>query len=51
MTSELKVAYQELIEEGVENPLERLCEDFINFPKESICQIICNENEILDFEW
>ena len=51
MTSELKVAYQELIEEGVENPLEKLCEDFVNFPKESICQIICNENEILKFEW
>ncbi len=51
MTSELKVAYQELVEEGVENPLDRLCEDFNNFPNESIRQIICNENEILEFEW
>lgn len=51
MTSELKVAYQELVEEGVDNPLERLCKDFSNFPEESIRQIICSENEILEFEW
>lgn len=51
MTSELRVAYQELIAEGVENPLDKLCEEFCNFPKESICKIIHNDNEILKFEW
>ena len=51
MTSELRVAYQELIAEGVENPLDKLCEEFCNFPKESICKIIHNDNKILEFEW
>ena len=51
MTSELRIAYQELIAESIENPLEKLCEEFCNFPKESICKIISNDNEILEFEW
>ena len=51
MTSELRVAYQELIAEGVENPLDKLCEEFCNFPKESICEIINDENKTLMFKW
>ena len=51
MTSELRVAYQELVEEGVENPLAKLCDEFCNFPKESIQKIINNNNEVLEFEW
>lgn len=51
MTTELRVRHQELIEEGVENPLDKLCEEFCNFPRESISQIIRSDNEILKFEW
>lgn len=51
MTTELRVAYQEYLVQGIENPLELLCEEFCNFPKESICKIICDENETLEFEW
>ena len=51
MTSELREAYQKLIKKKVENPLEKLCEEFCNFPEESIRQIICSDNEILEFEW
>ena len=51
MTTELRVAYQELIAEGVENPFEILCEEFCNFPRESICKIIDSDNEILNFDW
>ena len=51
MTTELRVAYQELIAEGEDNPLGRLCEEFCNFPRESVCQIIHNDNGILKFEW
>ena len=51
MTTELKTAYQKLIEDEVENPLDKLCEEFCNFPRESISQIICSDNEILEFEW
>lgn len=51
MTSELRVAYQELIAEGVENPLDKLCEEFCNFPKESICEIINDDNKTLRFKW
>lgn len=51
MTTELRVAHQEHLEAGVENPLGKLCEEFCNFPEDSIRQIICNENEILKFEW
>jgi hypothetical protein len=51
MTTELRVAHQELIAEGIENPLEKLCEEFCNFPRESVCQIIQKDNEILTFEW
>ena len=38
-------------EEGIENPLDKLCDEFCNFPEDSIRQIICSENEILKFEW
>lgn len=51
MTSELRVAYEEFISKGIENPLDKLCEEFCNFPKESVCKIICNDNEVLNFEW
>ena len=51
MTTELRVAYQELLEEGVENPLDQLCEEFCNFPRESICKIIEDETAVLQFEW
>ena len=51
MTSELRMTYQELIEDEVENPLDQLCEEFCNFPRESISQIICDDNEVLKFEW
>ena len=52
MTTELKERYQNLIdEEGVEDPLKALCEEFCNFPEESIRKIICSGNEILEFEW
>lgn len=51
MTIELKEIYEDLTKDKVENPLERLCEEFCNFPKESICKIICGDNEILKFEW
>ena len=51
MTSELREAYQKLIKNKVENPLEKLCEEFCNFPESSIRQIICSDNEILAFEW
>lgn len=51
MTSELRVAHQQFIEDGVENPIGKLCEEFCNFPKDSICKIICSDNEILKFEW
>lgn len=51
MTTELRVAYQELIAEGVENPFDILCEEFCNFPRESICKIIDSDNEILNFDW
>ena len=51
MTTELKVRYQKLVEDGVENPFGKLCEEFCNFPKDSIRQIICSDNEILKFEW
>jgi hypothetical protein len=51
MTSELREAYQKLIKKKVSNPLEALCEEFCNFPEDSIRQIICSDNEILEFEW
>ena len=51
MTTELRVAYQEFIAEGEDNPLGKLCEEFCNFPRESVCQIIHNDNGILEFEW
>ena len=51
MTLELRTRHQELIEEGVEDPIKTLCEEFCNFPEDSICQIICSENEILKFKW
>jgi DNA polymerase-1 len=51
MTLELKTRHQELIEEGAEDPLKVLCEEFCNFPEDSIRQIICSDNEILAFEW
>ena len=51
MTLELKTRHQELIDEGVEDPLKILCEEFCNFPEDSIRQIICSDNEILEFEW
>jgi len=51
MTSELKEAYQKLIKKKVKKPLDKLCEEFCNFPEESIRQIICGDNEILKFEW
>ena len=51
MTSELREAYQKLIENKVSNPLKALCEEFCNFPEDSIRQIICSDNEILKFEW
>jgi hypothetical protein len=50
MTLELKTRHQELIEEGAEDPLKVLCEEFCNFPEDSIRQIICSDNEILAFE-
>ena len=51
MTLELRTRHQELIEEGVEDPVKTLCEEFSNFPEDSIRQIICSENKILEFEW
>lgn len=51
MTLQLKTRHQELIDEGVEDPLKVLCEEFCNFPEDSIRQIICSDNEILKFEW
>ena len=51
MTLELKTRHQELIEEGAEDPIKTLCEEFCNFPEDSIRQIICSDNEILKFEW
>lgn len=51
MTSELKEAYQKLIKKNVDNPLDKLCEEFCNFPEESIRQIICGDSEVLKFEW
>ena len=51
MTLELRTRYQELIEEGVEDPIKTLCEEFCNFPEDSIRQIIRSDNEILKFEW
>jgi DNA polymerase-1 len=51
MTLELKTRHQELIEEGAEDPLKVLCEEFCNFLEDSIRQIICSDNEILKFEW
>ena len=51
MTSELKVAYEELLAENTENALEKLCNEFCNFPKESISQIIRGDSEVLKFEW
>ena len=52
MTSELKERYQELLEEEeADNALEKLCEEFCNFPEESICQIICGNEKVLKFEW
>jgi hypothetical protein len=51
MSTELRIRHQELIKEGVENPLDRLCEEFCNFPEDSIRKIICNDNEIIEFEW
>ena len=52
MTTELKERYQNLIDEGeVADPLKALCEEFCNFPEESIRKIICSGNEILEFEW
>ena len=51
MTLELRTRYQELIEEGVDDSIKTLCEEFCNFPKESISQIICGDKEIIEFEW
>ena len=51
MTLELRTRHQELIEEGVEDPIKTLCEEFCNFPEDSIRQIICSDNKILEFEW
>ena len=51
MTLELRTRHQELTEEGVEDPIKTLCEEFCNFPKESISQIICGDREIIEFEW
>lgn len=46
-----RTRHQELTEEGVEDPVKRLCEEFCNFPEDSIREIICSDNEILEFEW
>ena len=51
MTLELRTRHQELIEEGVEDPIKTLCEEFSNFPEESVRRIIRSDNEILKFEW
>jgi hypothetical protein len=51
MTTELQVSYEELKKDGVENPVEKLCKEFCNFPEESIRQIICGDGEVLKFEW
>ena len=51
MTVELKERYQKLIKSEVADPIGELCKEFCNFPEESIRQIICNDNKILEFEW
>lgn len=51
MATELREAYGKLLKEGVENPLDQLCEEFCNFPRESICKIIEDETAVLQFEW
>ena len=51
MVQDLKMMHKRLIERHVENPMEELCNEFCNFPKESIRQIICGDKETLEFEW
>ena len=51
MTEEIKEFYQKLIKKNEKQPLDKLCEEFCNFPRESVCQIIRGEKEILEFEW
>ena len=51
MVAELKDAYEKLVNEGTENPVEVLCKEFCNFPEESIRNVFENNNEILEFEW
>lgn len=50
MTTELRDTYNKLAEKS-ENALDELCEEFSNFPKESIGKIISSDDEILEFEW
>ncbi len=51
MTTELKAAYEELKTHSKKTALQKLCKEFCNFPRESICDIIEGRQEILKFEW
>lgn len=52
MTTELRDLYDEMSKNlDIKNPLDKLCEEFCNFPEDSIRQIICSDNGILKFEW
>ena len=51
MVTELIDKYKKMIENGEEDPLKALCEEFCNFPEDSIRQIICGDKEIIEFEW
>jgi hypothetical protein len=50
ITTEIKDKYKELVGK-TDNPLEELCKDFCNFPKESIIKVINGSDEVLKFEW
>ena len=50
ITTELKDKYNKLTEKS-ENALDELCEEFCNFPKESIIKVINGSDEVLKFEW
>lgn len=51
MTSEIRVAYEKLVKDGVENPLEELYKEFSNFPSESLKRVIEGTDKVLTFEF
>lgn len=49
ITSEIQEVYLDFVSDGVENPFEKLCEKYSNFPGESLRKVIDGESDRLLF--